>query len=113
MSQRIGNQDKLASTALAAGMAFAARGSAEGHQVTTQVRTSTMPRLALFGFALALIACTQQSGREEMVSAAQPRDEAAHVAPPSAAPQLRDEPVPRAAQPRDEAVHVPPPSLPQ
>jgi hypothetical protein len=98
-----------------------------------------MPRFAVFGFALALIACTQQGGREETVSAAQPRDEAmqaapasapqlsgqpvprasqprdeaGHVAPPSAAPQLRDEAVPRATQPRDEAVHVPPPSAPQ
>jgi hypothetical protein len=67
-----------------------------------------MPRLALFGFALALIACTQQGGREEVVSAAQPRDEAVHAAPASA-PQLSGQPVPRAAQPRDEAVHAAPP----
>jgi hypothetical protein len=70
-----------------------------------------MPRLVVFGLALALIACTQQGGREEAVSAAQPRDEAVH-APPPGAPNLRDEAVPRAGQPRDEAVQAPPPSAP-
>jgi hypothetical protein len=64
-----------------------------------------MPRLVVFGFALALIACTQQGGREAVV-AAQPRDEAT-LAPPPSAPHPRDEAVPRAAQPRDEATLAP------
>jgi hypothetical protein len=70
-----------------------------------------MRRLVVFGFALALIACTQQGGREEAVSAAQPRDEATHAPPPSA-PQPSGQAVPRAAQPRDEATHAPQPSAP-
>ena len=120
MSPTLRNQAKLADAALAAGV--------------------TMPRLVVFGFALALIACTQHGGREEAVSAAQPRDEAVH-APPASAPQPRDEavprapspamrrsyapapsapppprdvqPVPHATQPRDEAVLAAPPSAPQ
>jgi len=68
--------------------------------------------LVVFGFALALIACTQQGGREEAVSAAQPRDEATQ-APPSSAPQTTGAAVPRAGQPRDEATQAPQPSAPQ
>jgi hypothetical protein len=64
-----------------------------------------MPRLVVLGFALALIACTQQGGRETVV-AAQPRDEATQAPPPSAT-QPRDEAVPRATQPRDEATLAP------
>jgi hypothetical protein len=64
-----------------------------------------MPRLVVFVFALALIACTQQGGREAVV-AAQPRDEATQAPPPSAT-QARDEAVPRATQPRDEATLAP------
>jgi hypothetical protein len=72
-----------------------------------------MPRLVVFGFALALIACTQQGGREEAVSATQPRDEAT-LAPAAGPPPPRDEqPVPRASQPRDEAGHAAPPSAPE
>jgi hypothetical protein len=70
----------------------------------------SMPGLVVFGFALALIACTQQGGREAVV-AAQPRDEATQAPPPSA-PQPRDEAVPRAPQPRDEATLAPPASAP-
>jgi hypothetical protein len=43
-----------------------------------------MPRWVVFGFALALIACTQQGGREEAVRAPQPRDEAGQTSQPSA-----------------------------
>ena len=64
-----------------------------------------MPRSVVFGLALALIACTQQGGREAVV-ASQPRDEAT-LAPAAGPPHLRDEAVPRAAQPRDEATHAP------
>jgi hypothetical protein len=71
-----------------------------------------MPRLVVFGFALVLVACTQQGGREETVRAAQPRDEAVHAPEPSAGPPPSGEAVPRAPQPRDEAVHAPPPSAP-
>ena len=67
MSPTVRNQVKLAGAALAAGV--------------------TMPRLVVFGFALALSACTQQGGREEAVSAAQPRDEAVHAPQPSAPTQ--------------------------
>ena len=70
-----------------------------------------MPRLVVFGFALALSACTQQGGREEAVSAAQPRDEAT-LAPAAGPPHLRDEAVPRAPDPRNDAVHAPQPSAP-
>jgi hypothetical protein len=89
MSPTVRNQVKLAGAALVAGV--------------------TIPRLVVFGFALALIACTQQGGREEAVSAAQPRDEAVHAGPASA-PQTSGVAVPRAPQPRDEAVHAPEPS---
>jgi hypothetical protein len=106
MFQRVRNQDKLAGAALAAGVAFAALSSADVHQIANRGRRSTMPRLVVFGFALALIACTQQGGREEAVSAAQPRDEAT-LAPPPSAPHPRDEAVPRATQPRDEATLAP------
>jgi hypothetical protein len=92
MSPTVRNQVKLAGAALAAGV--------------------TMPRLVVFGCALALIACSQHGGREEAVSAAQPRDEAVHAAPASA-PQISGEAVPRATQPRDEAVHAPQPGATQ
>jgi hypothetical protein len=98
-----------------------------------------MPRWVVFGFALALIACTtptpQQGGtaqpRDEAAQtpppsapqtsgvavprAPQPRDEAtlAPPAPPPSTPQPREEPVPRAGQPRDEAVQTPQPTAPQ
>jgi hypothetical protein len=71
-----------------------------------------MPRLAVFGFALVLVACTQQGGREEAVRAVQPRDEATHAPEPSAGPPPSGEAVPRAPQPRDEAVHAPQSSAP-
>ena len=69
-----------------------------------------MPRLVVFGLALALIACTQQGGREAVV-AAQPRDEAT-LAPAAGPPHPRDEPVARAPDPRNDAVHAPQPSAP-
>jgi hypothetical protein len=91
MSPTVRDQVKLAGAALAAAV--------------------TTPRLVVFGFALALTACTQQGGREAAVSAAQPRDEATQVAPASG-PQLSGQAVPRATQPRDEATLAAPPSAP-
>jgi hypothetical protein len=69
-----------------------------------------MPRWVVFGFALALIACTPHQGGRE--AAVQPRDEAAQAPPPSA-PQTTGAAVPRAGQPRDEATQAPPPSTTQ
>ena len=69
-----------------------------------------MPRLVVFGLALALSLALSRAAREAVV-AAQPRDEAT-LAPAAGPPHLRDEPVPRAPDPRNDAVHAPQPSAP-